>query len=285
MSNYDVIETFLSGEKKKLVPASIVQKEGDLQFTKYLPIEQAEMVQPKFDGLVHYVDQLYRHGKRIQQDFIRCGYFLNLIKREGLYRYCVEEGSQGYTNFYRFCEDKLGISQKTAQRLVSINVHFCGNDVVLPEAYEKYSASKLAIMSTFKNGLEGKMDPSVTVATLMKLSKYYASHDWEVDLDTTWREDLKAFEDEKVEAAKHKSQYLRGRKFKSAKSEDGPKRYVSDEYKAVTRFLDQTMEELAKIKNGKNSRFEKLLKELESGLKEAQTKVLRLQSEDMTDGL
>ena len=38
VSNYDVIETFLSGEKKKLVPASIVQKEGDLQFTKYLPI-------------------------------------------------------------------------------------------------------------------------------------------------------------------------------------------------------------------------------------------------------
>ena len=98
-------------------PASIVQLEGDLQFTKYLPLEVPTKVFPKFEDLQRYVNDFGRCAKRIQEDFILCGYFLNLIKREGLYRYCIEEGLQGYTNFYKFCEEKLGVAQTTAKRL------------------------------------------------------------------------------------------------------------------------------------------------------------------------
>ena len=35
--SYDVIETLIATKKKEMQPASIVQLEGDIQFTKYLP--------------------------------------------------------------------------------------------------------------------------------------------------------------------------------------------------------------------------------------------------------
>lgn len=284
--SYDVIETLVAVKSKYMTPAVIIQKEGDLQFTKYLPLEQATQVQPKFDKLCHYVGALERYVGKIQADFVRCGYFLNLIKREGLYRYCVDEGQQGYTNFYRFCERVMGISQKTAQRLIAINEHFCRNDFELPDAYKKYGASKLAIMATFKNGLEGKIDPSITVRDLQRLQKYYAAHEWNVSLDTTWRQDLKKFEDEKVEAAQRKSGYLRNRKFKSAKEEDKKKKkLVSDPFKATTRFLDQTMEALNELENGRNGQFQPIYNELKGILRRMQGEVLKMQGEEMTKGL
>ena len=122
--SYDVIETLVATKKKEMQPASIVQLEGEIQFTKYLPLEMSMKVEPKFADLQRYVKDFGRCVKRIQDDFILCGYFLNLIKREGLYRYCIEEGLQGYTNFYKFCEEKLGVAQTTAKRLIAINEHF-----------------------------------------------------------------------------------------------------------------------------------------------------------------
>ena len=50
--------------------------------------------------------------------------------------------------------------------------HFCKNGAILSAQYQKYGASKLAIMATFKNGLEGKLQPTVTVKDLDKLKKF-----------------------------------------------------------------------------------------------------------------
>ena len=282
--SYDVIETLVATKKKEMQPASIVQLEGELQFTKYLPLQMATMVDPKFTDLQRYVNDFGRCVKRIQEDFILCGYFLNLIKREGLYRYCIEEGLQGYTKFYKFCEEKLGVAQTTAKRLIAINEHFCKNGAVLPAQYQKYGASKLAIMATFKNGLECKLPPTVTVKDLDKLKKYYSSHDWCVDRNTTWRDDLKKFEKEKEQNRLLKSARLLERKFEPAKETDNKPKLVSTPYKVYTRFFDETLRTVVGLRS-ENTKFSPIVDELESVLKRLQGEVLKMQSNDMLDGL
>ena len=283
--SYDIIETLVARSKRQMQPASIVQLEGEIQFTKYLPLEMHTKVDPKFADLQRYVNNFVRCVKRIQDQFILCGYFLNLIKREGLYRYCIEQGVQGYTNFYKFCEEKLGVATSTAKRLIAINAHFCKNGTELPERYYNYGASKLAIMATFENGLEGKLQATVTVKQLDKLRKYYSSRDWRVDMKTTWREDLKKFESEQEENRLLKSARLLERKFVPAKETDGkPKGLVSDPYKTYTRFFDETLRTVAGL-HSDNARFAPIVQELESVLKRLQGEVLKMQSNDMLDGL
>lgn len=284
--SYDIIETLVVGSKKQMHPASIVQLEGEIQFTRYLPLEIPQKVMPKFEGLQRYVHNFGRCAQRIQEDFILCGYYLNLIKREGLFRYCIHEGLQGYTNFYVFCEEVLGVATTTAKRLIAINEHFCKNSAELPEAYQKYGASKLAIMSTFENGLEGKLQPNITVRQLEKLRKYYSSHDWEVDIDTTWREDLAKFEEEKEHDRLLKSTRLIERKFEAVTETDGKRKgMISDSYKTYTRFFDETLRTVASLRISKETKFTPIMQELESVLKRLQGEVLKMQSNDMLDGL
>ena len=283
--SYDIIETLVATSKRKMQPASIVQLEGELQFTKFLPLEMPTKVEPKFEDLQRYVNDFGRCVKRIQDDFIICGYFLNLIKREGLYRYCIEEGLQGYTNFYNFCENVLGVSTTTAKRLISINGHFCKNGTSLPLAYKKYGASKLAIMATFENGLECKLQPQVTTRELEKLKQYYSSHEWQVDRNTTWRDDLRKFEEERQENRLLKSARLIERKFEPVKETDNkPQGFVSDPYKKYTRFFDETLRAVTDL-HSNNTRFAPIVQELESVLKRLQGEVLKMQSNDMLDGL
>ena len=187
--------------------------------------------------------------------------------------------------FYKFCEERLGVAQTTAKRLIAINEHFCKNGSKLPEQYKSYGASKLAIMATFENGLEGKLQPSITVKQLDKLKKYYSSHEWHVDIQTTWRDDLKKFDIEQEENRLLKSARLLQRKFESAKETDGkPKGLVSDPYKAYTRFFDETLRTVAGL-HSNNTHFASIVEELESVLKRLQGEVLKMQSNDMLDGL
>lgn len=284
--SYDIIETLVVESKKQMKPASIILLEGDIQFTRYLPLEIPQKVMPKFMNLKRYVQDFGRCAQRIQQDFILCGYYLNFIKREGLYRYCIHEGLQGYTNFYVFCEEVLGVATTTVKRLVAINERFCKNSTELPESYRKYGASKLAIMSTFENGLEGKIQPIVTVRQLDKLRKYYASHEWNVSLDTTWREDLAKFEEEKERERLLKSARLIEHKFESVKeAEQKTKGLLSTPYKAYTRFFDETLRTVANLYTPKETKFTPIMQELESVLKRLQGEVLKMQSNDMLDGL
>ena len=283
--SYDIIETLVVTSKRQMQPASIVQLEGELQFTKYLPLEIPTKVEPKFVNLQRYVNDFGRCVKRIQDDFILCGYFLNIIKREGLYRYCIEQGLQGYTNFYKFCEEKLGVATTTAKRLIAINGHFCKNGSELPERYQGYGASKLAIMATFENGLEGKLQPSVTTRQLEKLKKYYSSHEWQVDIQTTWRDDLKKFDKEQEQERLLKSARLLQRKFEPVKESNSKgNKLVLDSYKTYTRFFDETLRTVAGL-HSNNTRFSPIIQELDSVLKRLQGEVLKMQSNDMLDGL
>ena len=192
---------------------------------------------------------------------------------------------QGYTNFYKFCEEKLGVATTTVKRLIAINGHFCKNGSKLPPKYQQYGASKLAIMATFENGLEGKLQPAVTIKQLDKLKKYYSSHEWHVDMQTSWRDDLKKFETEQEENRLLKSARLLERKFEPAKETAGkPKGLVSDPYKAYTRFFDETLRTVAGL-HSENTQLAPIVQELESVLKRLQGEVLKMQSNDMLDGL
>ena len=283
--SYDVIETFVSTNKKNIAAASVIQLEGETQFVKYLPLEMSSKVYPYFDELKRHIGNFDRCVKRIQDDFILCGYFLNCIRLNGLYRYCIQEGLQGYTNFYTFCEDIMGISTTTVKRLILINSRFCKNTDKLPEAYKRFSASKLAIMATFENGLEGKLQPSVTTRQLEKLRKYYSSHEWNVNIDTTWHDDLDKFEIEQEQKRLAKSARLKENVFQPIENVKKSTGVISDTYKAYTKFFDDTLQEVDKLKNSKDERFSPIIAELEKALRLLQDEVLKMQADEMLDGL
>lgn len=283
--SYDVIETLVAESKKKMQPASIIPMENDVQFQRVLPLEMPTVVEPLFCELKRYVGNFRRCAERIQDDFVLCGYYLNHIKRNGLYRYCIEEGLQGYTNFYKFCEDVLGVATTTAKRLISINEHFCKNQPKIPDTYKRFGASKLAIMATFKNGLEEKMRPAVTTRQLEKLQKYYSARDWNVNLDTTYIDDLKQYEKMQEENRLAKSRRLKEKTFEPVETETKTKGYVSDSYKAYTKFFDETLQRVATLNASKDKRFAAIVQELETVLKKLQNDVLKMQANEMLDGL
>lgn len=292
---YDVIDTFVSSQPTELIPATLLEFEGEKTLQRVLPLELPQLVEPKVAELKSYVKSFREYAERIQEDFVRCGYVLNLIKRRDLYRYVVEQGEQGYTNFYKFCEEKMRVPKTTAQRLIAINEHFCENGPKLPEAYQKYSSSKLAVMARYKNGMEGKLSPEVSVRSLQKLHDYYASHDWNVNLDTTWKEDLENFEREKQEKNARKSKYLYGHKFVSAVEEEQQKEeettkkenegLITDRYKMFTKFFDQTLRSLRSLEGKKDDALQGYVKELKETLQRMQMEILSMQGKDMMQGL
>ncbi|MBQ3506866.1 MAG: hypothetical protein IJA89_08875 [Clostridia bacterium] len=281
--SYDVVELVVESRRRKMEPASIVQLEGEVQYTRYLPLEMPKYVSPKFDSLVINVKGVERCAKRLQDDFILCGYFLGVIKRKGLYRYCVQEGLQGYTNFYTFSAEVLGISETTAKRMIGINERFCKCGRELPEAYKLYGSSKLAIMSTFENALEEKLTPQATVRDIEKLRKYYVSHEWRVDLDTTWQEDLATYKREEEARRLAKSTYLKKTKFTSAKdmASSNKTTLVTNAYKAYTRFFDETFRTMEELPQEKDGRFSPIMDELKNVMQRLYGEVLKMQSDDI----
>ncbi len=282
--SYDIIDTLVEAKSKGMEPATIVQLEGNVQFTKLTPLEVA----PIFTRFEENVRLFFLHVGRVQQDFVLCGYYLNLIKRENLYRYCVQDGKQGYTNFYTFCERVLGVSETSAKRLILINHRFCDNERELPERYQNFGASKLAIMATFENGLEEKITPTITVQKLEKLRKFYVSQEWNVDKKRGWWEDLSIYEENAFRERMQSRARLRKYKFESAKDKVLPtptNHLVSVSYKAYTRFFDQTLKSLRELQRRGDAGFEPLLKDVETFLMNAQATVLRAQGLEMLEGL
>ena len=68
--SYDVIETLVTVAKKNIQPASVIQLEGEIQFTRYLPLEMDLKVTPFFQELKRYIGDFNRVATRIQEDFI-----------------------------------------------------------------------------------------------------------------------------------------------------------------------------------------------------------------------
>lgn len=282
--SYDLIETFVKVQIKEISSAKYVQHVGQVQFEQVLPLE----AEPKTSTLIHYMKQYFRCTNQIADAFIRAGYFLNLIKREELYRYAQDEGLQGYTSFYKFCETCLGTPKTTAIRLMAINTRFCNNQPVLPETYQRFTASKLGIMAMFQNGLEGKLTPEVTCEQLNKLSKYYALKDWEVDLKTTWREDLSAYEEYVKEQRFYRKRYL-NKKFTSVTDElpaEEPKEkkspgLISKKYDAYIKFCERMKDQISALR--KISGYTVGLAELEAQIDRMMKAAETAQMDDIFD--
>ena len=159
---------------------------------------------------------------------------------------------------------------------------------MLPETYQRFTASKLGIMATFQNGLEGKLTPEVTCEQLNKLSKYYALKDWEVDLKTTWREDLSAYEEYVKEQRFYKKRYL-NKKFTSVTDElpaEEPKEkkspgLISKKYDAYIKFCERMKDQISALR--KTSGYTVGLAELEAQIDRMMKAAETAQMDDIFD--
>lgn len=198
--------------KKNLKAAELVKKNDVGQFDRLLPIE----VVPAFRRLEEYNEDLITCVQVATQSFVRVGYILNEIKKSNVYRYALETGKQGYTSFYKFCEDVYGLSKKTVQRLIAVNVRYCdsGPDFVV-DGVERFSFRQLSIMSTFNNNLDCKVLPELTTREIEKLGKYYAMKKWEVSSATTCKQDLQIYAEICADESKRERERIKNFSFES----------------------------------------------------------------------
>lgn len=129
------------------------------------------------------------------------------------------------------------------------------------------------------------MTPEVTCKQLNNLSKYYSLKGWEVDLKTTWREDLCAYEEYLKKERLNKSR-LRKKEFKSVtdeqqEQEEGtkPEALITKRYDAFIKFCERTKEQAEQLKvgNGYTDGLDEILTVLTKQMKKAE----RSQNEDV----
>lgn len=250
--------------EKKLQAAELVSKD-DRNFDRVLPLEQ----QPALAQLREYNEDLVNCVEVSVLAFVKIGYLLNQIRLSNTYRYVQDVGLKGYTSFYKFCEDVYRLPKKTVQRFIDVNVRYCGNgpDFIVKGA-ERYSFRQLAELSSFKNGLDGKVPPTASVREIEKLRKYYASRDWEVSTRTTWKDDLETYIQEQAEVSKFTRDRVKKFAFESgpetrvkkegvvnsgvsSKPESSPAQQPKNAYKeydVLLEFLDQSLKKLETLR-------------------------------------
>mgnify|MGYP005885700911 FL=1 len=79
----DLLQNVLDAKIKALYPAKYVQHAGQIQFEAVLPLES----EPKLRQLERYVENIKKDVVRIDQSFVRIGFWLNEIQRNHLHRY------------------------------------------------------------------------------------------------------------------------------------------------------------------------------------------------------
>ena len=244
--------------EKKLKAAELVSKNEVGHFDRVLPLES----EPALAQLREWNDGIVACVQTSVLCFVQLGYLLNQVKLSNTYRYVQDKGLQGYTSFFKYCEDVYGLSKKTVQRLISVNVRYCGNgpDFIVKGA-ERYSFRQLAELSTFKNGLDGKVSPKASVREIEKLYAYYSSREWEVPQNTTWEEDLAVYCDERASESKRERERVKKFAFESGPETRGSVRGTNEdssgpirpknayqEYDLFLEFCDQSGKKLEELR-------------------------------------
>lgn len=251
--------------ESKLKAAELVSKNDVGHFDRVLPLES----QPMLAQLREWNDSIVACVQTSVLCFVQLGYLLNQVKLSNSYRYVQDKGLQGYTSFFKFCADVYGLSKKTVQRLIAVNVRYCGNgpDFIVKGA-ERYSFRQLAELASFKNGLDGKVPPKASVRDIEKLYAYYSSREWEVSNATTWQEDLAAYSDERSAESKRERDRVKKFAFESgpetrqfdtkgveSKTLSGPENSVIErpknaykEYDLFLEFVDQSAKKLEELR-------------------------------------
>ena len=244
--------------ESKLKAAELVSKNDVGHFDRVLPLES----QPMLAQLREWNDSIVACVQTSVLCFVQLGYLLNQVKLSNSYRYVQDKGLQGYTSFFKFCADVYGLSKKTVQRLIAVNVRYCGNgpDFIVKGA-ERYSFRQLAELSTFKNGLDGKVSPKASVRDIEKLYAYYSSHEWEVPQNTTWEEDLAVYCDERATESKRERDRIKKFSFESGPETRGSVKGINEdssgsvrpknayqEYDLFLEFVDQSGKKLEELR-------------------------------------
>ena len=244
--------------ESKLKAAELVSKNDVGHFDRVLPLES----QPMLAQLREWNDGIVSCVQTSVLCFVQLGYLLNQVKLSNSYRYVQDKGLQGYTSFFKFCADVYGLSKKTVQRLIAVNVRYCGNgpDFIVKGA-ERYSFRQLAELASFKNGLDGKVPPKASVRDIEKLYAYYSSREWEVSNATTWQEDLAAYSDERAAESKRERDRIKKFAFESGPETRGSVKGINEdlsgsvrpknayqEYDLFLEFVDQSGKKLEELR-------------------------------------
>lgn len=257
----------------KLAPAELVSKD-DRVFDRVLPLESV----PALGQLRELNEDFISCVQVSVQAFVRIGYILNQIRLNNLYRYVKDVGLKGYTSFFKYCEDWYGLSKKTVQRYIDVNVRYCGNGPeFIVKGAERYSFRQLAELSSFQNGLDGKIPPKASVRDIEKLRKYYSSRGWEVSFDTTWEKDLESYVAEQAEEAKYSRERIKKFSFES-----GPERRSNEREKSITKSSSSVAGKVVERPKNAHKEYDQLLAILDQTVKsltELRPKSLNLSSD------
>lgn len=92
---------------KELVASDMYRHDWEEIYTNIDP----ETGREKFGKLLNECSGIITNTRAVYGNFVDTGYRLKVIRDEELYLYCAEKSAKGYSDFYRFVRDKLGISR------------------------------------------------------------------------------------------------------------------------------------------------------------------------------
>lgn len=173
---------------KELVASDMYRHDWEEIYTNIDP----ETGREKFGKLLNECSGIITNTRAVYGNFVDTGYRLKVIRDEELYLYCAEKSAKGYSDFYRFIRDKLGISRTETIGLIKVCEMFCGGRNQLPPEFCIYTYSQLLEMTTFEQGTWKKLNAGISVRKMRLLRKYYKRGRWRVSTDTSIEEDLQA---------------------------------------------------------------------------------------------
>ena len=173
---------------KELVASDMYRRDWEEVYTNVDP----ETGWEKFGRLLSECSEIVTNTRGTYGRFIDTGYRLKTIRDEELYLYCAQKTAKGYSDFYCFVRDKLGISRTETIGLIKVCEMFCRGTNELPAEFGGYTYSQLLEMTTFEQGTWKKLNAGVSVRKMRLLRTYYKRGKWRVSADTSLEEDLQS---------------------------------------------------------------------------------------------
>lgn len=173
---------------KEMVASDMYRRDWEEVYTNIDPEQGRE----KFGRLLETCSEIITNTRSTYGAFMDTGARLKTIRDEELYLYCAEKTAKGYSDFYRFVRDKLGISRTETIGLIKVCEMFCHGSNELPAEFSGYTYSQLLEMTTFEQGTWKKLNAGLSVRKMRMLRKYYKRGHWRVSADTSLEEDLQS---------------------------------------------------------------------------------------------
>ena len=187
---------------KEMIASDMYRRDWEETYTNIEP----ETGREKFGRLLSECSEIVTNTRSTYGRFIDTGYRLKTIRDEELYLYCAQKTAKGYSDFYCFVRDKLGISRTETIGLIKVCEMFCHGTNELPAEFSGYTYSQLLEMTTFEQGTWKKLNAGISVRKMRLLRKYYKRGHWRVSADTSLAEDLQAALDDALHERQAKAE-------------------------------------------------------------------------------